>query len=266
MSARKSRARGSEAAPATETISRNSVKRCDCAEKSGSCSLDPGSRGSIHASASELCSSTAAQVSTIAARSHARSPGRKPGRQDQIHAERLTFTVKMGKTVVIEPSPIVMKLDGYDLSSGVVFNNLERYSIDESYLWYGAHATAVNRCNGAKLSLTHDLSFTPYTFEVRVLNDGVAYRHVIPGEENASRAPDEYSTFVIPDGSRPSSQDDTRTSLVLGRGPIHAVFLRDSPTDDAKLEIEKSTHKRSDSLTIELRAGGGFLARFAKSQ
>ena len=117
------------------------------------------------------------------------------------NAERLTFTVTMGNTVVIEPSPIVMKLDGYDLSSGVVFNNLEHYSIDESYLWYGAHATAVNRCNGAKLSLTHDLSFTPYTFEVRVLNDGVAYRHVIPGEENASRAPDEYSTFVIPDGS-----------------------------------------------------------------
>ncbi|OLE15884.1 MAG: hypothetical protein AUG83_05265 [Acidobacteria bacterium 13_1_20CM_4_57_11] len=84
------------------------------------------------------------------------------------NAERLTFTVTMGNTVVIEPSPIVMKLDGYDLSSGVVFNNLERYSIDESYLWYGAHATAVNRCNGAKLSLTHDLSFTPYTFEVRV--------------------------------------------------------------------------------------------------
>src|SRR5438477_1574999 len=136
------------------------------------------------------------------------------------NAERLTFTVTMGNAVVIEPSPIVMKLDGYDLSSGVVFNNLEHYSIDESYLWYGAHATAVNRCNGAKLSLTHDLSFTPYTFEVRVFNDGVAYRHVIPGVENASRAADEYSTFVIPDGSRPSSQDDTRTSLVLGRGPI----------------------------------------------
>jgi len=51
----------------------------------------------------------------------------------------------------------------------------------------------------------------------------------------------------------------------LGEAQYNAVFLRDSPTDDAKLEIEKSTHKRSDSLTIELRAGGGFLARFAKS-
>jgi alpha-glucosidase len=117
------------------------------------------------------------------------------------NAERLTFTVTMGNTVVIEPSPIAMKLDGYDLSSGVVFNNLERYSIDESYPWYGAHALAVNQCNGAKLSLTHDLSFASYTLEIRVFNDGVAYRHVIPGEENDSHAPDEYSAFVIPDGS-----------------------------------------------------------------
>ncbi len=117
------------------------------------------------------------------------------------NAERLTFTVTMGNTVVIEPSPIAMKLDGYDLSSGVVFDNLEHYSIDESYPWYGASSLAVNRSNGVKLSLTHDLSFTSYTLEIRVFNDGVAYRHVIPGEENASRALDEYSTFVIPDGS-----------------------------------------------------------------
>jgi len=117
------------------------------------------------------------------------------------NAERLTFTVTMGDTVVIEPSPVVMKLDGYDLSSGVVFNSLERYSMDESYPWYGAHSTAVNQCTGVKLSLTHDLSFTSYTLEVRVFNDGVAYRHVIPGEENTSRTPDEYSAFVIPDGS-----------------------------------------------------------------
>jgi alpha-glucosidase len=117
------------------------------------------------------------------------------------NAERLTFSVTIGNTVVIEPSPIVMKLDGYDLSSGVVFNNLERYSIDESYPWNGASSTAVNRCNGVKLSLTHDLSFTSYTLEIRVFNDGVAYRHAISGEENTLRTPDEYSAFIIPDGS-----------------------------------------------------------------
>src|SRR5262245_35051663 len=38
------------------------------------------------------------------------------------NAERLTFTVRLGDTTVIEPSPIVLTLDGYDLSAGVVQN------------------------------------------------------------------------------------------------------------------------------------------------
>lgn len=57
---------------------------------------------------------------------------------------------------MIESSPIVMKLDGYDLSSGVVFNKVERYEVNETYPWYGAHSTAINRCKGVKISLTHD--------------------------------------------------------------------------------------------------------------
>ena len=88
-------------------------------------------------------------------------------------AERLSFTVTLGNTVVIDPSTIVMSLDGYDLSSGVVFGNVERYKIDETYLWHGAHNTAVNQCNGAKISLQHDLSFTDY-----VLENGVDIRVV----------------------------------------------------------------------------------------
>jgi alpha-glucosidase len=117
------------------------------------------------------------------------------------NAERLSFTVTVENTVVIDPSTIVMNLDGYDLSSGVVLDNVDRYEIDETYPWHGAHSTAVNKCNGAKISLQHDLSFTDYVLEVRVFNDGAAFRHVIAGDEGASRVPDEYTTFVIPAGS-----------------------------------------------------------------
>ncbi len=117
------------------------------------------------------------------------------------NAERLGFTITIGNTVVIDPSTIVMILDGYDLSSGVVLGNVERYKIDETYPWHGAHSTAVNRCNGAKISLQHDLSYTDYVLEVRVFNDGAAFRHVIVGKDDDSRVPDEYTTFVIPAGS-----------------------------------------------------------------
>jgi alpha-glucosidase len=115
--------------------------------------------------------------------------------------ERLTWSVTRENTTVIEPSPLDMKMDGYDLSSGVIFSGLETYSIDETYPWHGVHSTAVNRCNGAKITLTHDLSQVVYTLEVRAFHDGVAYRHVIPGDANAVRVPDEYSQFILPAGS-----------------------------------------------------------------
>ncbi|UCD53215.1 MAG: glycoside hydrolase family 97 N-terminal domain-containing protein [Phycisphaerales bacterium] len=117
------------------------------------------------------------------------------------NAERLTFTVTLGDATVLDPSTIVMSLDGYDLSAGVVFGKVQRYEINETYPWYGAHSTAVNRCNGARISLQNDLSFINYILEVRAFDDGLAFRHVISGDERASRVPDEYTTFVIPAGS-----------------------------------------------------------------
>lgn len=112
--------------------------------------------------------------------------------------ERLTFTATMGETTVIEPSGIVMHLDGYDLSAGVVFRNAETYELNETYPWYGDSSTATNQCRGVRIALEHDLSFVSYTLEMRAFNDGVAYRHIIPGGESVSRVPDEHSTFVLP--------------------------------------------------------------------
>lgn len=123
------------------------------------------------------------------------------------NAERLTFTVTLGDTPVLEPSTIVMNVDGYDLSSGVVLGNVERYEINQEYPWRGKHAKAADHCNGARIGLQHDLSFTNYVLEIRVFNDGVAFRHVIPGDESASRVPDEYTTFVLPAGSTVWSHD-----------------------------------------------------------
>ena len=117
------------------------------------------------------------------------------------NAERLTFTVRLGDTTVLGPSTIVMNLDGYDLSTGVVLGDVERYEINETYPWHGAKSTAVNSCNGARISLKNDLSFIDYVLEVRVFNDGAAFRHIIGGDEKASRVPDEYTAFVIPEGA-----------------------------------------------------------------
>ena len=117
------------------------------------------------------------------------------------NAERLTFTVMLGNTTVIEPSPIILTLDGYDLSSGVVQNGVVRDEVRERYPWSGVRSTAISESNRAVLSLTNDLTSIAYTLEVRVFDDGVAYRHVIPGTATQARVPDEWSTFNLPSGS-----------------------------------------------------------------
>jgi alpha-glucosidase len=115
--------------------------------------------------------------------------------------ERVTFTVALGNTTVIEPSPIVLTLDGYDLSAGVVMSGVARDAVQERYAWSGVRSTAISESNRARLSLTNDLTSIAYTLEVRVFDDGVAYRHVIPGDAAAARVPDEWSTFNLLAGS-----------------------------------------------------------------
>ncbi|MHC4541535.1 MAG: glycoside hydrolase family 97 protein [Planctomycetota bacterium] len=123
------------------------------------------------------------------------------------NAERLTFAVTLDDTPVLDSSTIVMNVDGYDLSSGVVFGDVERYEIDREYPWRGKHGRAINCCNAARIRLEHDLSFIEYVLEIRVFNDGAAFRHVIPGNEGTSRVPDEYTAFVLPAGSTVWSHD-----------------------------------------------------------
>jgi alpha-glucosidase len=49
----------------------------------------------------------------------------------------------------------------------------------------------------------------------------------------------------------------------LGRGQYLAMLVRDRMEDAASVEIKESKHVRGDQLTIEMRAGGGFIGRFS---
>jgi alpha-glucosidase len=114
------------------------------------------------------------------------------------NAERLTVAARMDGRSVLEPSPVQMSVDGFDLGAGLIWGRLETYEVDESFQWHGAHATARARGRGARLFLTSDRGQIPFTFELRVFDDGIAYRHVVPGDEGAVRVPDERSAFVLP--------------------------------------------------------------------
>jgi alpha-glucosidase len=108
---------------------------------------------------------------------------------------RLEYAVTFDGKPAIDPSPIGIVLDRVNLAEGVQAGQPDRYQVDETYPWHGPHATAVNRGNGVKLPLK-SRSGVAYILEVRAYNDGVAFRHIVPGQ--GTRVPDEATSFRLP--------------------------------------------------------------------
>jgi alpha-glucosidase len=111
----------------------------------------------------------------------------------------LRYTVTFGQTTVIAESPVGITVDKVNLSEGVELGQAATYRVNTSYPWNGPHSTAVDNCNGVKVPVTHRASRTAYTLEIRAYNDGVAFRHIVPGE--GTRVPDEATGFRVPEGA-----------------------------------------------------------------
>lgn len=115
----------------------------------------------------------------------------------------LEYTVTFREAPMIEASPIGITLDGVNLAQGATIGAVERYTVDETYPWLGGKSTVTNKANGAKITLRHSTS--SYTIDVRASDDGVAFRHLVPG--TGTRVPDEATSFRVPAGSRVWSHD-----------------------------------------------------------
>jgi alpha-glucosidase len=129
------------------------------------------------------------------------SPNGKVRFELQMEAQSdLTFQITFNGKAVVERSRLGIVIDGLAVSEGTALSADDRYEVNERYPWRGVHAWATNHCKGARLQLSHRKSSAAYTLEVRAFNDGVAFRHIIPGGEKA-RVPDESTRFVLPANS-----------------------------------------------------------------
>jgi alpha-glucosidase len=111
----------------------------------------------------------------------------------------LAYWVTLDGKPVIESSKLGFTVDGIAITERVTPGDVKRFRVRETYPWRGVHSLARNHCNGATLAFRHPASNTGYTIEVRVFNDGAAFRYVIPGD--GLRVPDETSQFNVPAGS-----------------------------------------------------------------
>lgn len=122
-------------------------------------------------------------------------------------AGALVYTIRLGRDVVVEPSSIGIVVDGASLGDGAAIGGAESYTVDERYPWYGVHATAVNRCRGSRIALTHAATGTAWTIDARACDDGAAFRYIVPGAASVRRTPDEATVFRWPAGAVVWSHD-----------------------------------------------------------
>jgi alpha-glucosidase len=106
------------------------------------------------------------------------------------------YAIRMADRPVLVASPLGIVVDGVDLGQGAELGRVETSEADESYSTRGVHSRAVNRHRGARVSARHAKTGADFTIEVRVFNDGVAFRYIVPGE-GRERVPDEATAFRL---------------------------------------------------------------------
>src|SRR5206468_3397691 len=118
---------------------------------------------------------------------------------------QLAYRIEFNHRPAIQPSELGIVIDGVNLGRGVTIARGDRYRTDEKYAWRGVHSTAIDRSNGARIAVTHAASRTTYQVDVRVFDDAVAFRCVVPG--TGRRIPDAAIAFAPPPGSTVWSHD-----------------------------------------------------------
>lgn len=95
--------------------------------------------------------------------------------------EGLFHTVASGDQTVIDTSAMGLIVDGAELFRNVELLLTDRRKIDETYSVMGGKAVCANRCNEYIYEIKHRPTDYVYRLEVRLYDDGFAYRFILPG-------------------------------------------------------------------------------------
>jgi alpha-glucosidase len=112
---------------------------------------------------------------------------------------QLSFTIQSGPVTVIENSKLEMTINGLPMMSHDRIKKEKLYDINETYEWMGSHSPAVNRCKGANITVGDQ--YVSYSIEIRVFDDGAAFRIIFSDSRKARTIPDEATAFKLPHGS-----------------------------------------------------------------
>jgi alpha-glucosidase len=188
------------------------------------------------------------------------------------NAQFLSFNISRSGSKIIETSRMEMSLDGTTITKNVSVIKVERYRINETYPWSGVHSSAHNNCNSAKIFIKGKNNFY---IDLRVFNDGAAFRTIIPGRENEKRIPGETTVFNLPSKSTAWYHD-----LNMHYESIHVKKLVDSIPEGtwlappATFKLSRGTYAaiteaalvKYSGMALQANGKNGMVLRLANDQ
>jgi len=159
---------------------------------------------------------------------------------------RLTLAITQAGGMVIEPSPLGVTVDNLDLGLDVSLGQPSHREIQETYVWRGVKSQATNHCMAYDVPVTHQECDRGWVLEVRVFDDGVAYRYNVPGE-GPQHVSEESTAWCLPQKTKVWIQNDTASY----EGNYYAALVEDIVTKTDKGDVLIGC-----PVTAELATGG----------
>ncbi len=119
---------------------------------------------------------------------------------------KLTYSVDFNKKKIIEPSVLGLLINGKAIGENTITGKVQQHTTEEVYASRGVHSIASNLYTDAKINFTGAAAFT---LQVRVYNDGVAFRYIISNKDSAIVEKDN-TAFTIPAGTIVWSQPNIK--------------------------------------------------------
>src|SRR3954453_2145684 len=96
------------------------------------------------------------------------------------------FTIAFNGRHVIAPSSFSLMVNGRSTTDNIKILSIQHFKTDNTYAVLGVHAMANDHSNGSRIAFS--AGDFQGIIEIRVFNDGAAFRHIIEG--NGSLVPD----------------------------------------------------------------------------
>ncbi len=152
-------------------------------------------------------------------------------------AGHLRYSVASDGRIRLPPARAGIVVEGRDLGAEVELGKSVTWPVRETFAWRGTKTLATNHCLAAAVSIRPRFGAAAWTLEVRVFDDGAAFRYRVPGE-GPRRVQGEATAWQIPAESTLWLQTDTDDY----EGNYHAVRADQVPLEERVQDRTRPTH------------------------